>query len=205
MPVNLSRFFSYVLHPLLMPFYSIGLLFYYNTYLSYTISPVVQRIIFTIVFLTTFAMPVLTTVILLKRKSIASLEMETKEERTIPFITTAGYYFICFWLLRQLPVPRMFSTIVLGAALSILIALFINRNWKISIHMIGIGGVCGFLYALSQILMVNLLMPVVISFLVAGILGSARLTSEAHTSQQIYAGFLTGFFLEWAIIVLLQV
>jgi membrane-associated phospholipid phosphatase len=32
--------------------------------------------------------------------------------------------------------------------------------------------------------------------LVAGILGSSRLTLDAHTKSQVYVGFLVGFFVE---------
>ena len=200
----MARFFSYVLHPLMMPFYAVALLFHYNTYLSYTIAPVVQRIIFIIVFLTTFAMPAITSILLLKRGSIQSLEMESIGERTIPFITTAGYYFICFLLLRQLPVPRLFSTLVLGAAISIVLAFVINRSWKISIHMIGIGGIVGSLLALTQILVADLMLPLIISILFAGVLGSARLVREAHSPAQIYAGFFIGVLVEWVLIGMMQ-
>jgi len=204
-PVVLARFFSYILHPLLMPFYVIALLFHYNSYLFYTISPVVQRIIFIIVALTTFTMPVITSMLLLKRGSIRSLEMESTGERTVPFITTAGYYFICFWLLKQLPVPSLLSTLVLGAAISVVLAWLINTRWKISIHMIGIGGVVGTLYALSQLLMASMLWPLIISILLSGILGTSRLTREAHTPAQIYCGFLIGFLVEWLLIGYTQV
>ena len=193
----LSRFFSYVLHPLLMPFYAVFFLFYLNTYLSYTVSPVMQRLVFIIVFLTTFAMPAVTSMILFYRGTIKSLEMEDAADRTIPFITTAGYYFICFWLLRQLPVSRLFSSLVLGAAITIFIAFLINRTWKISIHMIGIGGIAGCLFALSQFLIADLLFPILIVIVASGILGWARLAREAHTPAQIYSGFFIGFFIEW--------
>lgn len=200
MPSLLERFISVVLHPLLMPFYAVALLFHFNAYLTYTISPVVQRIIFIIVFLTTFIMPVITAYYLLQRGSIRSFEMENPAERTIPFITTAAYYFICFLLLRQLPVPKIFSTMVLGACISIVFAFFINKAWKISIHMIGIGGIIGCLYALSQILLAYLLAPIIISVFLAGLLGSARLSKDAHSPAQVYAGFVLGFLVEWVLI-----
>jgi len=196
----IARFFSYILHPLLMPFYAMALLLHYNSYLSYVVSPVMQRIIFIIVFLTTFAMPSLTSYMLLKRGSIRSLEMETIGERTIPFITTGGYYFACYWVLQQLSIPRLFSLIVLGAAISIVLAFIINRKWKISIHMIGIGGITGCLYALSQILISDLMFPIIISIICAGILGSSRLAREAHTPSQIYTGYMLGFMVEWILL-----
>lgn len=204
MSAFLAKFFSWVLQPLLMPTYAVILFFYFNSYLLYSISPVMQRIIMIIVLGTTFFMPVITTLLLLYRGSIRSLEMENKADRTIPFVTTAGYYLICFWLLWQLPIPRTFSTLILGALVTVILALIINNWWKISIHMIGIGGLTGSVYALSQILVINLMFPLMALVFFSGILGTSRLIREAHTPAQLYTGFLVGFFVEWILLTLMQ-
>src|SRR5215204_6232869 len=128
-----ARFLSYILHPLLMPFYAIVLVMNLNTYIAYSISIHVQRIIISLVFITTGALPVITAFILLQKGLIRSFEMQTINERRIPFITTAGYYLVCFYLLQQLPVPRMLSVMVLGASMTIIIAWILSFKWKVSI------------------------------------------------------------------------
>jgi len=200
MPLSLARILSYLLHPLLMPFFAVVLVMNLNTYIAYSISPQVQRIIISLVFITTGALPVLTAIILLQKGMIRSLEMESIAERRIPFISTAVFYLICFYLLRQLPVPRLLSLMVLGATITIFIAWLLSFRWKVSIHMIGIGGLIGMLFGLSQILNADLLTIIITSTIFSGLLGTSRLILGAHTPKQVYIGFLIGFLTEWLVI-----
>ena len=200
MPLSLARILSYLLHPLLMPFFAVVLVMNLNTYIAYSISPQVQRIIISLVFITTGALPVLTAIILLQKGMIRSLEMESIAERRIPFISTAVFYLICFYLLRQLPVPRLLSLMVLGATITIFIAWLLSFRWKVSIHMIGIGGLIGMLFGLSQILNADLLTIITTSTIFSGLLGTSRLILGAHTPKQVYIGFLIGFLTEWLVI-----
>jgi len=183
-----------------MPFYAIVLVMNLNTYIAYSISPQLQRIIFSLVFVTTTVLPVLTAFILLQKGMIRSFEMESIAERRIPFICTAIFYLICYYLLVRLPVPRMLSLMVLGATISIFIAWLMSFKWKVSIHMIGIGGLTGMLFGLSQILNAHLITMILTALFISGLLGSARLILGAHSQGQIYTGFAIGLFTEWWII-----
>lgn len=183
-----------------MPFYAVLLVMNLNTYISYSISPQVQRIIVSLVFVTTGIMPVITALLLLQKGLIRSLEMENIEERRIPFLTTGVYYLTCYYLLQQLPIPRLLSLMVLGATLTILIAWLLSFRWKVSIHMIGIGGFTGMLIAITQVLGAPLLLVIIISVLIAGLLGTARLIMNAHSPSQVYTGFGIGLLTEWWLI-----
>ncbi|MDQ3049650.1 MAG: hypothetical protein M3Q95_02060 [Bacteroidota bacterium] len=194
---SISRFLSYVLHPLLMPFYAVLLLLSLNTYIAYSISPQLQRIILSLVFVITTVLPVLTALILLQKGMIRSLEMHSVAERRLPFISTAFFYLICYYLLLQLPIPRMLSLMVLAATLSIFIAWLLSFKWKVSIHMIGMGGITGMLFGLSQVLNAGLIMMILSVILISGLLGSARLFLGSHTQAQIYAGYVIGLAMQW--------
>lgn len=183
-----------------MPFYAIVLLMNMNTYIAYSISPQLQRIILSLVFVTTTVLPVITVLILLQKGMIRSMEMKSIAERRIPFITTAFFYLVCYYLLLRMPVPRMLSLMVLGATISIFIAWLLSFRWKVSIHMIGIGGIAGMLLGLSQILNAGLILTILGAIIVSGMLGSARLYLGAHSQAQIYTGFGIGLFTEWWII-----
>ena len=200
-PVPAARFLSYILHPLLMPFYAVLIIMQLNTYISYSISPQVQKIIISLVFITTCALPVVTALILLQKGYIKSLEMETLNERKIPFLSTALFYFMCYYLLHQLPVPRILGLMVMGAAMTIVIAWILSFQWKVSIHMIGIGGLTGMLLGLSQVLNAGLTEVILASILISGFLGSARLILKAHNPNQVYVGFPIGFVTEWLVII----
>ena len=201
---QLAVFISHALHPILMPFYAALLILNLNTYISYSISLQVQRVIISLVFITTAALPVVTAVLLLQKGIIKSLQMDSIVERRIPFLTTALYYFVCYYLLMQLPVPRMLSIMVLAAAITILIAFVVSFRWKISIHSIGAGGMTGLLFGFSQILNANLLSLIIVSILFSGILGWSRLELGAHRPNQIYLGFVIGFFTEWIMLIALS-
>jgi membrane-associated phospholipid phosphatase len=75
--------------------------------------------------------------------------------------------------------------------------VFVNFRWKISIHMVGIGGITGMLLGLSSLFLLDLRVPIIISILIAGILGSARLRMGAHQPSQVYVGYLVGIFCEY--------
>ena len=194
---SIARITSYLFHPLLMPLYAIAILFNTNNYLAYAITPAVQKIIYIVVFTTTYLLPSLTAMLLVNRGKINSLQMEQSRERNVPFIITVVCYVACFYLLQKIPMVRIFGYAILAAALAILISFLINLKWKISIHMVGIGGLMGLLYVFSQQLHFNFLLPIIIITIVAGALGTSRLMMSAHVPSQIYVGFLVGFIVEW--------
>lgn len=192
-----SKILSYALHPLLMPFYAVMLVLNLNTYLSFSISLYVQKLVMTVVFITTVALPVVTAVFLMQQGIVQSLEMENPRERRLPFIATGIYFLLGYYLLLMMPLPRVLPNMVLGAALSIFMAWAINFKWKISIHMVGIGGVVGLLIGLSIKLGAGLWYPVMSMVIISGLLGWARLRLGVHTESQVYAGFFLGMGLEW--------
>ena len=183
-----------------MPLYAVVLVMQLNTYIAYSVSPQLQRIIFSLVFLTTAAFPVLTAMILHQKGMIRSYEMETIAERRIPFLAAVVCYIICYYLLLRLPVPRMLSLMVLGATITVFVAWLLSYRWKISIHMIGIGGLAGMMFGLSQVLNAELELMVVGIIFISGLLGTARMQLGAHSQAQIYTGFAVGFITEWLIL-----
>lgn len=78
-----------------------------------------------------------------------------------------------------------------------LIALvtLINFKWKISIHMIGIGGLTGVFIGLAINLSLNLTVMIGAFIALAGLVGFARLQLNAHKPSEIYAGYLIGVFI----------
>jgi hypothetical protein len=192
-----AQFLSVVLHPVLMPTYAFILILSQSTYFSNTIPAQIKTALFIIIILNTFILPVVISYILVKRGWIRSLEMQKREERMIPFIANLVLMLIACFMIYKLRYPRVFFLLTLGAALSIALAIIINIKWKISIHMIGIGGLIGTFFGLSTFLMVDLRISIIIFLLIAGLLGSARLTVGSHNSAQIYAGLVLGFLCEY--------
>lgn len=194
---SFSKFLSIVLHPVLMPTYALLFIFQNNSFFSYSTPAPAKLALYLVVVLNTLIFPVLVSFLLIKKGVIKSFEMEEREERMIPFISNLLLLLIAGYLIRTLRLPQVFFHLILGAAAALSLAILINFKWKISIHMIGIGAMAGTLFGLSSFLMVDLRFPIIFCLIVAGFLGTARMSLGAHTSMQVYSGFLCGFLCEY--------
>ena len=194
---QIARFLSVVLHPVLMPTYAMLMIFQLNTYFVYN-TPLLSKIqLFIVIVFNTLIMPIVISYLLITKGYIRSFEMQKRQERIIPFVSNFILLMIAYYMLYQIGLARQFLSLLLGAAASVAIAIIINLKWKISIHMIGIGGVAGALYGMSSFLLIDLRIPLLITILVAGLVGTARLSLGAHHPLQVYAGFFVGFFCEY--------
>lgn len=194
---SFSKFLSIVLHPVLMPTYALLFIFQNNSFFSYSTPAPTKLALYLVVVLNTLIFPVLVSFLLIKKGVIKSFEMEEREERMIPFISNLLLLLIAGYLIRTLRLPQVFFQLILGAAAALSLAILINFKWKISIHMIGIGAMAGTFFGLSSFLMVDLRFPIIFCLIVAGFLGTARMSLGAHTSMQVYSGFLCGFLCEY--------
>jgi hypothetical protein len=191
MTKTLASIVSVLLHPMLMPTY--GLLIIFHTNNSLFLLPFeAKRIIFIIVAINTLALPLLMIPLFHRLTIIKSIQMHSHRERIIPLAFTIIPYIFSYFFLQKLPIVSEVSLFMLGASIAIAITLAITIWWKISIHMVGIGGVTGLLFALSQKLYVDInwyLMGVII---LAGIVAWARLALHSHKPSQVYMGFVLG-------------
>ena len=201
MSTKLAQFLSYLLHPLFMPVYSFILVFQYNTYIAFSMPRQVKIALFAVLIFNTVLVPAFISYVLVKRGKVKTMQMVTKEERLLPFLATALFYILSSYLLYYIPLPRIFFLILLGATITVVLGFLINTAWKISVHMMGIGGLLGILMGMSQRMLIDLRSPVIVGFLLAGVLGTARLRLEAHTATQLYIGFGLGFFVEFFLLV----
>jgi len=194
METKIAKLISYIFHPLLMPTYSLIFLFQIKSYLSFAIPRQAKVAIIAIIFFNTALMPALIFFFMKLRHIISSLKMEDRKERFLPFIITAVFYFGTYIMLRKFHLPSIIYFLTFGSACLIIIALTINFWWKISIHMMGIGGLTGALTCIAFYLSVNPGIYVAISIIIAGFIGFSRLKLLAHSPLQVYAGFITGAF-----------
>ena len=95
-------------------------------------------------------------------------------------------------MLKQLHISDIYYLFLLGATFLIIIALLITFYWKISVHMIGIGGMLGALIGISFRINVDFVILIALTVLCSGIVGFARLKLNTHKPLQIYTGFLSG-------------
>ncbi|MBL6658066.1 MAG: hypothetical protein ISR00_00400 [Flavobacteriales bacterium] len=195
--MKFAQFISVMAHPLFMPSYAFSLLMYTNPYVNMMISDSTKNVVIIILSLFTIVLPIVTAILLKQLRVIDSIYMKSSEERKWPFVFTLVWYYLAFQLLAKLYIPQSFLLLMLGAIIAIGLSLIITLRWKVSIHMLGFGGLIGAIIGISQRFQFdhsNLIMVLVIF---AGLIGYARLKTHSHNYRQVYVGFLLGVFVEW--------
>lgn len=192
METKLAKAVSFIFHPLLIPTYALIILFNLHAYFALIIPQIAKWQIIGLVFIITSILPLFFIFLLLKNGVIKSFYMHKREERNFPFIIVAIFYFLTYYLFRQIQIAPLFYFFILGATLLIITTLIINLFWKISIHMIAIGGLLGTLLGISFMFNMNIPFLILLVILCSGLIGFARLKLNSHSPPQIYAGFLTG-------------
>lgn len=193
--MKLSKFISIILHPIFMPLLALYLSLQSIPSLGFAINPYLNYI-YGIIIGCTILLPLLTIFFLIKTGKVSSLEMSDHKERSLPLFRTVIWMFLGFYMLNNiLFYAPILKAEIIGAILIILFAAIISKFWKISLHLLAIGGVVGVFIAL-QIMFGGVLYLLLIFIVLSGILGVARIDQKAHNHAQIYVGFLLGVSIE---------
>ncbi len=187
-----AKSLSTVLHPMLIPTLGLFLIFNIGGHFSYL--PIDhKRVIYLIVFLSTCVLPLSLIPLFILLGLIKNVYMEDRRERLFPTLATGLFYLLGYFFLSRIPiVPSFILGFMLATIVAITLALSITMFWKISMHMIGIGGLTGAILALSMRFGLDIWLIFTVIILLAGLLGSSRLYLKAHTPLQVHAGFLLG-------------
>jgi hypothetical protein len=113
----------------------------------------------------------------------------------LPLLLTGIFYFLAYNIIRNLDLDLVYLRVFFGSLITVILALIISLGWKISMHMLGMGGLVGALIGISQVTHLDFVMMVMIAVFCSGLTGFARLRLNAHNPMQVYAGFLAGMFL----------
>jgi membrane-associated phospholipid phosphatase len=84
------------------------------------------------------------------------------------------------------------SGIVVASLLALVLCAIINVWWKISSHMVSIGGAAGALLCFGELFAFNPIWWFCLTLILAGILGTSRITLRIHTLSQVLGGFALG-------------
>lgn len=192
MQKTLSNLITILIHPMFMPVYGLLILFNTGTFISF-LPYDAKKYIFLIVLICTVILPLSFIPFYLFRKIINDIHMRTNRERIIPLSVNTLFFFMGFFFLNKLQIPPVIKAYMLACSISVLMALLVTIKWKISLHMIGIGGLTGAVILFSYRLGTDLKMIWMILILFAGLTGYSRLQSNSHNPIQVYSGFFLGF------------
>ncbi len=197
--ISFSKIISVVLHPLWMPLLVVYLSLNYIPFVKPSIYNNIGAIYLSIFVYSVF-LPLISLFVLIKLKILNSLEIFKLRERPLPLFITFFWVSLGLFSLQNilLFVPFL-NAALLGCVIIIILSSFVSLFWKISLHMLGMGGVLAVLVGASVLYETR---PVLIIFLIflSGVLGSARLYENAHSSTQIYSGFIVGFLIQLVVL-----
>lgn len=188
---KISKAISWVYHPLIIPTLGILVLFYSGTDLS--IIPYDKKWILLTVFLWTYVIPLIFIPLFIYLGVILNVQMESRSERYIPMVVTFIVYMFCYYLVKRTSIPQPYHSFLLGSLICILVTMLVTLKYKISIHMVGGGGMIALVAYIAFTHQVDLQFYLGIAIVLAGLTGTARLILKAHTPDEVYTGLLTGF------------
>jgi membrane-associated phospholipid phosphatase len=124
---------------------------------------------------------------------VVDLYITNPAERTVPYLYTAvGFGFWCYLLTSVLRAPIFIDVVAIGATLALIGLLLINRRWKISAHLTGMGGLVGGVMSHSLATQQTMLWLPLVLMVLSLLLMYARIYLRAHDPLQVIAGFLFG-------------
>jgi len=180
---------SVVFYPLFVPTYGIALFCYaFHSPFIWTLIAILGTLLLTCL------LPISAIAILIKSGKVKDMQIADARERTMPYLyTTIGFAFWSYLIGAVLSAPLFLTMVCIGATVAIGIITWINRYWKISAHLTGIGGLIGGM--MSYYVTLNLVPAwhtILIWSLLSLIMMFARLRLNAHTDGQVAAGWLLG-------------
>ena len=193
--MQVSKIISIILHPIFMPLLALHLTLKSLPSMAVLISQDLYYIN-GIIIIFTIILPLLSVFFLIKKGRVSSLEMSNHKERSLPLFITVIWMSLGFFILNNiLRYAPILKAEIIGAILIILFAAIISKFWKISLHLLAIGGVVGVFIAL-QLIEGEALDLLLIFILLSITLGVARIKQKAHNHTQVYMGFLLGMSVE---------
>lgn len=189
-----AEILSFVFHPVLMLSYAISVIFFTPNYFSYFLSTPKKVLLLAIIVTFSVALPALNILLMKRFRIISSLYLSNPKERLFPYLSTAFFYFGLAYLFWDFSIPTVIKACIVTGGICILITALITLLFKVSAHMIGIGGLVGGLLFFSILFGFDARIILIMLLIIAGLIGTARLILNEHKPGEIYSGFSIGIF-----------
>lgn len=188
---KIAQFLSNLFQPLLIPTYSMMLLFQVGkfAYLDITL----KVFIVSSIFILTSIVPLAVIFVLKKMGVVSSIQLTERKERTVPYVFVVLSYIAAIFFLYRISMPNYIVSMMTGVVVSTVLIMFINFKWKISAHLSAVGGLCAAIIVVAFRMEINASVVLSIAILLSGLLATARIVLKVHTLMQTICGFLAGF------------
>jgi len=200
-----SKLFSWLFLPLFTPIYGLLIVLYLPSRPSSFLLmdslyhyPYQVKMLYLLLFGVFIVLaPGMSLLVLKFNKSITSLSLENREERSTPISIMIFYCIVLYLFLifqeNGAMVPNIIKGMALGGVVASAISYVLNRRFKVSLHGVGMGALAGFvlmyftgmeLYSLAVLLLV---------FILGGVVLSMRMYLKSHNLKEVAIGYGLGF------------
>ncbi|MBP3420524.1 MAG: hypothetical protein J6K74_08055 [Marinifilaceae bacterium] len=179
-----------VFHPFMLPIYLLLDILVISPYGR--IVPLISKVaIWGTVLTTAILLPSVVIFILKRRGVIKGVSLDNREDRVWPLLSVGVFMSLGYLLLMLFPMTEIFIRLLFTVAIQVLLVSVVSLYWKISMHAVAWGAMCGIFYVLGPLFRDAFICSVVIS----GIVISSRLLIGAHNGWQVTAGYVQGVLL----------
>ncbi len=194
----LAHIVSYVFHPVLFPLVMAVVLSRLDNQF-YGIPDKQLKLWFLSVGITAVFFPIFSILIMKPLGFINSYLMPTAKERTIPLLTSMIFYFWVTHVFNTITGPPLsLKVLLLGNFWGIIAVFMANIFTKISMHTTVAGAMIGIMLVLMWNGHVNMAIPLLVSIIIAGVVGTARMILGAHQRGDIWLGYIVGIVVQLA-------
>ncbi|MFN4085449.1 MAG: hypothetical protein ACK4LB_05855 [Spirosomataceae bacterium] len=191
---SLAQFVSVVFHPLFMPSALFAILLYGAPEVLGLENIQGKTMLMGFIFVYTTVFPALLIGWMARQGLIQSIQLKQLKDRGLPYVSTALLYAFFAVFIGYQTRLMWYAAWMLGGTATVIACLgIISLKWQISAHAAGIGGVIGVLGWINLLIDHPLIWIIwLISLPIAGLVMSARLSLNAHTPAQVWAGGFLG-------------
>lgn len=194
----LANIISFVFHPVFMPTVLFTILFFLAP-ASFAGMREKEFLVWLMrIGYTTLLIPLILVLLLKGLGFLQSIYMHDPKDRIIPLI---GIMMMYFWIYHvansissanDIQAPFILKVMLLGNFWGIILLFILNIFFKISMHTSAAGGFLGVMIVLLLTNPVNMMLPLFVSLVTCGIIGTARLLLGAHKPSEVWAGYALG-------------
>lgn len=146
-----------------------------------------------LIFLLSYILPLMLLIYLKRYKLISDYDIKTVNERKIPLLIFMLIGFILGIYMQYLNHFNALRVIFFGSLFSLSGAYLLTfMKIKTSLHLIGISGLLTYIILLNFYFNLNLSAFTALLIFLTGVLATARLVLKAHTSLELFVGFIFG-------------
>ncbi len=190
---ELAESFSLSFHPILVAFYSLVFILVLPIFELQSLGSRFAISITIMAFMTTVLLPVFSIYMLKRQGVISSFRIEKREQRFIPYLLIFSYYSVTAYMVYRINyIPILIPLMFAIPAISALILTLFNTMLKVSAHALSIASVNTMMVVLMDYYDLELIVPVIVTFVLSIIVLLSRHYLKAHTWFELLLGYFLG-------------